>query len=67
LIKEDIVLVVVQVNGKLRDRMEVPADASEDEVKEKALASDKVKAHTDGKTIRKMVYVPGKILNIVAN
>lgn len=67
LIKEETVLVVVQVNGKLRDRLEVPADAGEDEVRTKALASDKIKAHTEGKKIRKVVYVPGRILNIVVN
>lgn len=67
LIQEETVLVVVQVNGKLRDRLEVPVDADEETVKEAGLASDKVKPHVDGKTIRKVIYVPGRILNIVAN
>ncbi|MDP4996867.1 MAG: leucine--tRNA ligase [Akkermansiaceae bacterium] len=58
---------VVQVNGKLRDRIWISMTASEDEAKELAFASDKVKEHIDGKTIRKVIYVPGKIMNLVAN
>jgi len=66
-IQEDNVLIVVQVNGKLRDRIEVPRDADEAQVKEKALVSENVKAHTDGKQLRKVIYVPGRILNIVVS
>jgi len=58
--------VVVQVNGKLRDRLLVSKDADKETVEALALASPKVKEHTDGKTIRKVVFVPGKLLNIVA-
>ena len=58
--------VVVQVNGKLRDRLLVSKDADKETVEALALASSKVKEHTDGKTIRKVVFVPGKLLNIVA-
>ena len=58
---------VVQVNGKLRDRIWMAMDASEEAAKELALASPKVKEHIDGKTIRKIIYVPGKIMNLVAN
>ncbi|HEY6837766.1 MAG TPA: leucine--tRNA ligase, partial [Geobacteraceae bacterium] len=58
-------LVVVQVNGKLRGRITVPADATETLVKEVALADDRVKANIEGKTVRKVIYVPGKLLNIV--
>ncbi len=57
--------IVVQVNGKLRDRMEVPASASDDEVKQKALENDKVKAAIGGKEPRKVIVVPGKLVNIV--
>lgn len=67
LIAEDSVLVVVQVNGKLRDRITVASDAAEEAVKDQAQASEKVKAHTDGKTIRKVIYVKGRLVNIVAN
>ena len=55
----------VQVNGKLRDRIEAPADISEEAAKELALASEKVKAYMDGKEIRKAIYVPGRLVNLV--
>jgi leucyl-tRNA synthetase len=57
--------IVVQVNGKLRDRMRISKDADEETVKAIALASPKIKEHTDEKTIRKIIFVPGKLLNIV--
>jgi leucyl-tRNA synthetase len=56
---------VVQVNGKLRDRIWMAMDAPEETAKELALASPKVQEHVDGKTIRKIIYVPGKIMNLV--
>jgi leucyl-tRNA synthetase len=58
---------VVQVNGKLRDRIWMAMDAPEETAKELAFASPKIKEHIDGKTIRKVIYVPGKILNLVAS
>ncbi len=58
---------VVQVNGKLRDRIWIAMDATEEVAKEKAFASEKVKEHTEGKTLRKVIYVPGKIMNLVVN
>ena len=58
---------VVQVNGKLRDRIWMAMDATEEVAKEKALSSVKVNEHIEGKTIRKVIYVPGKILNLVVN
>ncbi len=58
--------IVVQVNGKLRERLTVAKDADEEMVKSLALQSPKVLEHTDGKTIRKIIFVPGKLLNIVA-
>ena len=58
--------IVVQVNGKLRERLTVSKDADEEMVKSLALQSPKVLEHTDGKTIRKIIFVPGKLLNIVA-
>lgn len=57
---------VVQVNGKLRDRIWISMTASEDEAKELAFASAKVNEQIDGKTIRKVIYIPGKIMNLVA-
>jgi len=62
---EDQIVVAVQVNGKLRDKLTVLADAAEEEVTTMALASEKVRAHTDGKTIKKVIYVPGKIVSVV--
>ncbi len=63
---DEMITLVVQVNGRLRDRIEVPADISESDAREKALASARVKAHTDGKTIRRAIYVPGRLVNVVA-
>jgi leucyl-tRNA synthetase len=56
---------VVQVNGKLRDRIEVRAGLSDDELAERALASEKVAAFLDGKEIRQTIVVPGKLVNLV--
>jgi len=58
-------LIVVQVNGKLRGKITVAASAVEDEVKGAALAEERVKPFIDGKSVRKVVYVPGKLVNIV--
>jgi leucyl-tRNA synthetase len=57
---------IIQVNGKLRDRLMLSKDADEEAAKAAAFESAKVKEHTDGKTIRKIIFVPGKLLNIVA-
>jgi len=65
LAKDEEITLVVQVNGKLRDRIAVPASITEDEAKEKALASPRVKSHTEGKKIIKIIYVPGRLVNIV--
>jgi len=62
----DRIELVVQVNGKLRDRIEVAANADEATVRERALAADNVARHTEGKTVRKVVVVPGKLVNVVA-
>ena len=64
IIAEEITL-IVQVNGKLRDRIEAPADVSEDDAKELALGSEKVRPHVEGKEIRKTIYVPGRLVNLV--
>jgi leucyl-tRNA synthetase len=65
LAKDEEITLVVQVNGKLRDRIAAPVSISEDEAKEKALESPRVKAHTEGKKIIKTIYVPGRLVNIV--
>jgi len=65
LAKEEEIEIPVQVNGKLRGRVVVPAGADEAFVKERALADPKVKAAIAGKQIVKVIFVPGKLLNIV--
>ncbi len=57
--------VVVQVNGKLRDRITVPVGASEEETRSAALAAERVRPLLEGKVLRKVVVVPGKLVNIV--
>ncbi len=61
----DVVEYVVQVNGKLRGRVSAPADAGDERVKEIALADAAVQRHVAGKTIKKVIAVPGKLVNIV--
>jgi len=56
---------VVQVNGKLRDRIVVPADISREAMEQLALQSPRVQAHLGGKPPRKVIVVPGKLVNIV--
>ncbi|WP_227726433.1 leucine--tRNA ligase [Yersinia proxima] len=62
---EDSKLVVVQVNGKVRGRITVPADATEQQVRERAGQEHLVAKYLDGVTVRKVIYVPGKLLNLV--
>lgn len=66
-LEKDSILLIVQVNGKVRAKLEAPATASKDELEAMAMADDSVKAQIDGKTIRKVIVVPGKLVNIVAN
>ena len=63
--KDDTFELVFQVNGKIRDRIEADVNISEDDAKNQALSSDKVKQFTEGKNIVKVVYVKGKLVNIV--
>ncbi len=62
---EDLITVVVQVNGKVRDQLEVAADADPEDVKAAALASAKIRKWTEGKQIVKTIYVPGKLVSVV--
>jgi leucyl-tRNA synthetase len=64
---EDEVTLVVQVNGKVRDRLVVPVDIADETAREMALASEGALRFTDGKTVRKVIVVPGRLVNIVAN
>jgi leucyl-tRNA synthetase len=63
---EDEVEVVLQVNGKVRDRIKVPLDAAREQLEAAALANEKVKNAVDALTIRKLVVVPNKLVNVVA-
>jgi leucyl-tRNA synthetase len=65
LLASDTVTLVVQVNGKLRDRIEAAADASEGELLALARESEKVRRHLDGKEVVKEIVVPGKLVNLV--
>jgi leucyl-tRNA synthetase len=65
LIAAEQITLVVQVNGKLRDRIEVPADIAEEAAKELALSSARVRPHVEGRELRKSVYVPGRLVNLV--
>ncbi len=58
---------VVQVNGKLRARLDVPAEADKATVESLALAEENVQRHIEGKSVRKVIVVPGKLVNVVAN
>jgi leucyl-tRNA synthetase len=63
---EEVITLVVQVNGKLRDRLEVPVGISEEKAKELALASDGALRHLKGLEVKKVICVPGRLVNIVA-
>ncbi|MBF8745868.1 leucine--tRNA ligase [Pseudomonas monteilii] len=64
---QDTVTLVVQVNGKLRGQVEMPAAASREEIEAAARSNENVLRFIDGLTIRKVIVVPGKLVNIVAN
>ena len=56
---------VVQVNGKLRDKLEVPVDATKEEIISKALSLEKIVSYTTGHEVVKTIYVPARLVNIV--
>ena len=62
---QDEIELVVQVNGKLRGKITVPADATQEQIRPLALANDNVERFVAGKTIRKVIVVPGRLVNIV--
>jgi leucyl-tRNA synthetase len=63
---DEVFILVVQVNGRLRDRIEAPVSITEEEAKKLALDSAGAQQHTSGKTVARVIYVPGKLVNIVA-
>jgi len=67
LAKDKILEVPIQVNGKLRSKLFVSKEITEEEIKNLALIDDKVKSYTEGKNIKKVIYVKNKLLNIVTD
>ena len=63
--KKDEITIVIQINGKVRDRIDVSADINEEKLKEKVFNQEKVKKYTDGKEIVKTIVIPKKLVNIV--
>ncbi|WP_294412716.1 leucine--tRNA ligase [uncultured Ruminococcus sp.] len=66
LCKEDTIEIVVQINGKVKAKLNIAVDADKDSVMDMAMSDEKVKESIDGKTIVKQIYVPNKLVNIVA-
>ncbi len=62
----DTVTYVIQVNGKIRGKLEIPSDTTEQEIKTKALEVENVRTHIEDKTIRKIIVIPGKMVSIAA-
>lgn len=62
---EETITLVAQVDGKLRARIEVPADISEDKAKEAALSDENVQRHLQGAEVKRLIYVPGRLVNVV--
>jgi leucyl-tRNA synthetase len=63
--KADEVEIVAQINGKVRDKMTVPADADEETLKSVVMESERIKTELEGKTVRKVIVVKGKLVNVV--
>ena len=64
-LEEDLVNIVIQINGKLRDTIEMPIGASDSEIEKRALASEKIQKFLDGKKPKKMIIVKNRLINIV--
>jgi leucyl-tRNA synthetase len=65
LLVSDTITIAVQVNGKLRGEITVPAGSDEETIKQAALALESVKRQLDGRPPRRIIVVPGKIVNVV--
>ncbi|MDD5496357.1 MAG: leucine--tRNA ligase [Candidatus Omnitrophica bacterium] len=64
-IARDVITIIIQVNGKVRSRVSVPFDVSDDKLKESVLADGKIKNFIEGKSVKDLIIVPGKLVNIV--
>jgi leucyl-tRNA synthetase len=65
-VREETVTVVLQVNGRVRDRISVPAGLDNAKLRDAALESERVRKFTDGKAVQDVIVVPGKLVNVVA-
>ena len=65
LARDEEITLVVQVNGRVRDRIQAPASIAEDEARTLALESHKVQPYLDGSQIKQVIYVPGRLVNVV--
>ena len=64
---DELITLIIQVNGRLRDKIDVESSINEEEAKKTAMESDRVKAHIAGNNIKRVIYIPGKLINIVAS
>jgi leucyl-tRNA synthetase len=67
LAKEDLLEIVFQVNGKVRARVELPAGLREEDLRSRALENERVRRFTEGKSVSKVIVVPDRLVNVVAN
>ena len=65
MLEEDFIKIVIQVNGKLRSEVNVNSDSEEEDIKSMALKDEKIKKYVSDSEIKKLIYVPGKLINIV--
>jgi leucyl-tRNA synthetase len=66
LVRDELVQIPIQVNGKLREVIEVPTGITPDDLRQAALELPRVQQHLEGRQVVKMIYVPGKVLNLLA-
>ncbi len=64
-IQSDVMTIIVQVNGKLRAKVELPRDADQAQAESAALSDENVRRFTEGREPKKVIYVPGRLVNIV--
>ena len=64
-LKQDTIQIIAQVNGKLRGKFDISVESNEDEIKELVLADQKIQEFIQNKPVKKFIYVPGKLVNLV--
>ena len=65
MLKTDTVTIIVQINGKVRSKLEVSAEISEEDLKKQVLSNEKVKQYVKNSPIKRFINIPGKLVNIV--